>query len=344
VSAAGSKRTVLAALAANLLIAVTKFVAAAVSGSSALFSEGIHSVVDTGNQALLLLGMRRARRPADEEHPFGHGREVYFWSFVVAILVFAAGAGVSLYEGVVHILEPEPIRELAVNYVVLGLAMVFEVASLWVAGREFRERSRGRGFVETVRESKDPTVYTVVLEDSAALAGVLLALAGNVAFAVTGDPRWDGLASVAIGVLLAGVAAWLARETQGLLIGEGARGTVLERIREVAGREEGIVALRDLRTMHLAPEEILVTLIADFEDDLPASEVERATGRLEARIRGEIPEVRWVFVEADGGTAAGENERGTAGVHGGPADAPDAGPAGPDDRSGDPPPEASSRG
>lgn len=310
-SAQGSKRTVLAALAANLLIAVTKFVAAAVSGSSALFSEGIHSVVDTGNQALLLLGMRRARRPADEEHPFGHGREVYFWSFVVAILVFAAGAGVSLYEGVVHILEPEPIRDLLVNYIVLGLAMAFEVASLWVAGREFRERSRGRGFVRTVRESKDPTVYTVVLEDSAALAGVVLALAGNVAFAVTGDPTWDGLASVAIGALLAAVAAWLARETQGLLIGEGARGGILERIREVAGREEGIVALRDLRSMHLAPEEILVTLTADFEDDLPASEVERATGRLEARIRGEIPEVRWVFVEADAGPAgpAGGAER-----------------------------------
>jgi len=310
VSGQGSKRTVLAALAANLLIAVTKFVAAAVSGSSALFSEGIHSVVDTGNQALLLLGMHRARRPADEGHPFGHGREVYFWSFVVAILVFAVGAGVSLYEGVIHIVEPGPIRDLGVNYIVLGLAIVFELASLWVAGREFRERSRGRGFVQTVRESKDPTVYTVVLEDSAALLGVLLALAGNVAFALTGEPRWDGLASVAIGVLLAAVAAWLARETQGLLIGEGAQGSVLERIREVAAEEETVVALRDLRSMHLGPQEILVTLAADFEDDLPASEVERATGRLEARIRGEIPEVRWVFVEAEGGPPPEPGSRG----------------------------------
>jgi len=301
VSAAGSRRTVLAALAANVLIAVTKFAAAVVTGSSALFAEGVHSVVDSGNQGLLLLGMRRARRPADEEHPFGHGREVYFWSFVVAILVFAAGSGVSLYEGVHHLLHPEPIRNVVVNYVILGLALAFEAASLWVAGREFRERAEGRGVVATVRASKDPTVFTVVLEDSAALVGVLLALAGNVAFALTGDPAWDGLASVAIGVLLAAVAAWLAHETQGLLIGETARGPVLERIRRLAAAEPGVAGVGGIRTMHLAPEEVLVTLSVDFEDDLPASEVERATGRLGARIRSEVPEARWVFVEAEDG-------------------------------------------
>lgn len=293
----GSRRTVLAALGANVLIAATKFVAAALTGSSALFAEGVHSVVDSGNQGLLLLGMRRARRPPDPEHPFGHGREIYFWSFVVALLVFAAGAGVSLYEGVSHLLHPEPIRHIAVNFVILGLAAVFEVASLWVAGREFRRRSAGRGAVETLRTSKDPTVFTVVLEDSAALVGVLLALAGNVAFALTGSPAWDGLASVAIGLLLVGVAAWLARETQGLLIGESARGPLVERIRSLAGGEPGVVGVGRVRSMHLGPEEVLVTVSVDFEDGLDAAAVERLTGRLGTRIRSELPEARWVFVE-----------------------------------------------
>lgn len=294
-----------AALAANLLIAATKFAAAAVSGSSALFTEGIHSVVDTGNQGLLLLGISRGARPADEEHPFGHGREVYFWSFVVALLVFAAGAGVSLYEGVIHLLHPAPIRDLTVNYVVLGVAFVFEAGSLWVAGREFRERSEGRGFFRTVRESKDPTVYTVVLEDGAALVGLVFAFAGNLLFDLTGSPLWDGAASVAIGGLLAAIAAWLAHETQGLLIGEAAHDRVHDAIRSLAGRQAGVASVRRMLTTHLGPEEILVSLSVDFEDDRSAAEVEAATRGLSDRIREALPEVRWVFVEAAGGSESG---------------------------------------
>jgi cation diffusion facilitator family transporter len=315
--ARGSHRSVWAALVANLVIAATKFAAAAVSGSSALFTEGIHSVVDTGNQGLLLLGLRRGARPADEEHPFGHGREVYFWSFVVALLVFAAGAGVSLYEGVIHLLHPQPIRDLEVNYIVLAVAFVFEAASLWVAGREFRERAEGRGFFRTVRESKDPTVYTVVLEDGAALVGLLFAFLGNLLFDLTGSPIWDGAASVAIGCLLAAIAGWLAHETQGLLIGEAAHDRVHEVIRGLAEGQPGVASVRRMLTTHLGPEEVLVSLSLDFEDDRSAVQVEAATRSLGARIREALPEVRWVFVEATGipeGGAAAADDVATSGA------------------------------
>ncbi len=300
VSAAGGRRSVWVALVANLLIAVTKFVAAAVSGSSALFAEGIHSVVDTGNQGLLLLGISRGARPPDEEHPFGHGREVYFWSFVVALLVFAVGAGVSLYEGVIHVLDPAPIRDLVVNYIVLGVAFLFEAGSLVVAGREFRERSEGRGFFRTIRESKDPTVYTVVLEDGAALVGLAFAFAGNLLFDLTGAPAWDGVASLAIGGLLAAIAAWLAHETQGLLIGEAANDRVRDTIRGLVERQSGVAAARRMLTTHLGPEEILVNLSVDFDDGRSAADVEAATRQLTSRIREALPQVRWVFVETTG--------------------------------------------
>jgi cation diffusion facilitator family transporter len=309
VSAAGGRLSVWSALVANLLIAVTKFVAAAVSGSSALFTEGVHSVVDCGNQGLLLLGLRRAARPADPEHPFGHGREVYFWSFVVAILVFAAGAGVSLYEGVTHLLEPTPIRAVRVNYVVLALAFLFEAGSLVVAGGEFRERSVGAGFFRAIRESKDPTVYTVVLEDGAALLGLVLAFAGNLLFELTGDPAWDAMASVAIGLLLASVAAWLAHETQGLLIGESAHGHVRETIRRLAKEQDGVMEIGQMLTMHMGPEEILVNLSVDFEDGRSAAQVESATSELARRIREAVPEVRWVCVKPSDGVAGASADR-----------------------------------
>ncbi len=307
-SASRGRRGVWAALAANLLIAVTKFGAAAVTGSSALFAEGIHSIVDTGNQGLLLLGLSRAARPPDPEHPFGHGREVYFWSFVVALLVFAAGAGVSLYEGIVHLIRPQPIENVGVNYVVLGAAFLFEAGSLVVAGREFRERSEGRGFFVEVRESKDPTTYTVVLEDGAALLGLALAFAGNLLFDLTGAPVWDAIASVAIGCLLAGVAAWLAHETQGLLIGEAASDRVTATIRRLAEDQPEVASTGRILTMHLAPEEILVNLSVDFQDHCSAERVERATDQLAGRIREALPEVRWLFVEA-AGPAAGREGR-----------------------------------
>jgi cation diffusion facilitator family transporter len=195
-----SKKAVYAAIAGNLAIAISKFVAAAFTGSSAMISEGVHSLVDTGDGGLLLLGLKRSERPPDDIHPFGHGKELYFWTLIVAILIFALGGGVSSYEGVMHILNPRPIKSSVWSYSVLGLAMVFEGASLTVAWHEFARVKGRHGFWQTIRESKDPTIYTVILEDSAALAGLLAALAGVFLTELTGNPVYDGLASIIIGL------------------------------------------------------------------------------------------------------------------------------------------------
>src|SRR5215475_2637530 len=217
-----SKKVIYAAIAGNLAIAVTKFVAAGFTGSSAMLSEGIHSLVDTGNGGLLLLGIRKSQDPPDETHPFGHGKELYFWTLIVAILIFAVGGGISAYEGVLHILNPRPIRSAVWSYTALGLAMVFEGSSLAVAWREFSRVKGRRGFWQTIRQSKDPTIYTIIFEDSAALAGLVVALVGIFLTEQTGNPTYDGSASIIIGLLLAGVAVYLANESKGLLIGEGA--------------------------------------------------------------------------------------------------------------------------
>ena len=218
----GSKKVIYAALAGNLLIAATKFTAAFFTGSSAMLSEGVHSLVDTGNGGLLLFGLHRAGRPPDRTHPFGHGRELYFWSFVVAILVFALGAGVSFYEGVAHIRHPEPASNVAVNYVVLGLSMVFEGGAWLIALKEFR-RSKGRmGYYEAIRKSKDPSVFTVLFEDSAALLGLVIALVAITAAHLMEMPVLDGVGSIGIGLVLAATATLLARECKGLLMGEAA--------------------------------------------------------------------------------------------------------------------------
>ncbi|RVA22270.1 cation diffusion facilitator family transporter, partial [Mesorhizobium sp. M7D.F.Ca.US.004.03.1.1] len=218
----GSKRVIYAALAGNLAIAVTKFAAALFTGSSAMLSEGVHSLVDTGNGGVLLYGMRRAARPADRTHPLGHARELYFWSFIVALLVFALGAGVSFYEGVVHIMAPEPVANAEVTYIVLGLAFLFEGSSWWVALKEFRKQKGKEGWLQAVQSSKDPSVYTVLFEDSAALLGLIVAFAGILAADLLEMPELDGAASIGIGLILGATAIFLARESKGLLIGEPA--------------------------------------------------------------------------------------------------------------------------
>jgi cation diffusion facilitator family transporter len=215
-------KVILAALIGNSLIAVTKFAAAAFTGSSAMFSEAIHSCVDTGNQALLLYGLKRAKRPADARHPFGYGRELYFWAFVVAILLFSIGAGFSIYEGLEKIKHPEPIADAYVNYIVLGLAIVFESVSWWVAVKEFNLTRGRRGYLEAVQVSKDPSIFTVLLEDTAALLGLFVALVGIALSEILAMPVFDGVASVVIGGILALAAIVLAYETKALLIGEGA--------------------------------------------------------------------------------------------------------------------------
>lgn len=297
-ASATSKKVIYAALIGNSLIAVTKFAAAVVTGSSAMLSEGIHSVVDTGNQLLLLHGVRRAARPADRYHPFGYGMELYFWTFVVAILIFAVGAGVSIYEGVEKLLHPSPVTRIYVNYIVLGLAIVFEAGAWWVAYREFRKQQGDRGFITTVRESKDPTVFTVLFEDTAAMAGLIIALVGISLGAVLDMPSMDGVASLLIGVVLAAVAALLAYESKGLLVGEAALPRVQAGIDAILDAQPEVRGVHEVLTMHLGPRDVLLNLSLDFDDSLSAAEVETAIAGIDARIRRAHPEITRIFVEA----------------------------------------------
>jgi cation diffusion facilitator family transporter len=289
--AISTRFVVYAALAGNLLVAITKSVAALWTGSSAMFSEAVHSFVDTGNELLLLYGMHRSHEPADREHPLGYGRELYFWSFIVALLVFAIGAGVSTLQGITHLRHPQPIENPHVNYIVLGLALLFEGASFLVSLRQFRGTQGGRGLLETVRHSKDPPSFMVLLEDGAALIGLLLALAGT-----WGSARWglhwmDGAASILIGVLLALVAVLLARESKSLLIGERADHRLSEAMVQVAAQEPCVVRVHALFTVQLAPDQVAAVLSVQFRPELRTPQIEAAVLRVEQRVRAAYPQV-----------------------------------------------------
>lgn len=297
--ASSSKKVIIAALIGNSLIAVTKFIAAAMTGSSAMLSEGIHSLVDTGNQVLLLYGLKRAQRPPDERFPFGHGKEIYFWSFVVAILIFAVGAGVSLYEGIKHMMHPTTLTNPIVNYVVLSLAIVFEGFALGFALKEFRKQKGRMGYFEAVQRGKDPSIFVVLFEDSAAMLGLLVALAGVALTDVTGLGLFDGLASVVVGLILAGTAIWLAIETKGLLIGEGADQQTIRGIRALADSKPGVTHVNEILTLHMGPNYILVTISIDFDDQLATTEMERVITQVDTEIKESYPEVKRVFVEAE---------------------------------------------
>ena len=293
-----SKFVIYAALSGNLLIAVTKFAAAAYTGSAAMLSEAIHSLVDTGNQGLLLLGLRRAARPATPAHPFGHGLQLYFWAFVVAVLIFGVGAGVSILEGIGKILQPHPVENAWVNYAVLGLALVFEGVSWTIALREFDQVKGRQGWLQAVRRSKDPTLFTVLFEDTAALLGLVIALVGLGLCQWLEMPVLDGVASVAIGLVLAGAAGFLAWECQSLLTGEGASAEVQAGIRAIATADPAIQRPNEILTMHFGPQDVLAALSLDFADHCSAAEVEDAVSRIERAIKAAYPEVTRVFVEA----------------------------------------------
>ena len=301
--ARGSRKVIYAALAGNAGIAVTKFVASAVTGSSAMLSEAIHSVVDTGNQLLLLWGLKRASRPADERFPLGHGKEVYFWSFVVAILIFAVGAGVSLYEGIKHVLHPSPVEYVEVSYIVLIIAFALEGVAWWFALRGFRAAKGERGYFEAVRAGKDPTLFVVLLEDSAALLGLIVAFFGIGLGQLTGNLYFDGGASIIIGFILGAVACLLAWETKGLLIGEAADPKVQHRIREIIAAHSGVKQVNELTTMHMGPQSILVNISLDFADELSSNAVEQAVTELNGQIKQAVPDVHRVFIEAESWTA-----------------------------------------
>jgi cation diffusion facilitator family transporter len=293
----GSKKTVYVALAGNLVIAAAKFGAAWFTGSSAMLSEGVHSLVDCGNEVLLLYGMRRAARPADLDHQFGHGREVYFWSFVVALLFFALGAGVSFYEGVQHLLHPEEIRNFPVTYAVLLVSMLCEGISLRVAVKEFAQQKGDLGYVEAIRRSKNPATFTVLLEDSAALSGLSVALIGILGAQLLGLPELDGVASLGISLILGTMAAFLAIETKGLLLGEQASPHLEAAILRVAAADPAVETANGVFTVHIGPDQIVAELSVAFEREADAAEIERAVERIETEIRAEHPEIAMLFVK-----------------------------------------------
>jgi cation diffusion facilitator family transporter len=296
-SAEGSKKTVYVALGGNLIIAAAKFGAAWFTGSSAMLSEGAHSLVDCGNEVLLLYGMRRAARPPDLAHPFGHGREVYFWSFIVALLFFALGAGVSFYEGVQHLLHPQQIAYFSVTYGVLLVSALCEGFSLRVAVKEFAQQKGELGYVEAIRRSKNPATFTVLLEDSAALLGLGIAFLGILGAQLFDLPALDGIASLGISLILGTMAVFLAVETKGLLLGEQASPVLEAAILRAASADKAVSTANGVYTVHIGPDQIVAELSVGFERSADAAEIERAVERMEAAIRAEHPEVLMLFVK-----------------------------------------------
>lgn len=293
----GSRLVIYAALVGNLCIAVAKFFAAWLSGSSAMLSEGVHSLVDTLNEVLLLYGLRRAERRPDITHPFGYGRELYFWSFIVALLVFAAGAGVSAYEGIQHIRHPEPATNHLVSYVVLGVSILFEGTSWWIALREFRATKGPLGYFEAFRRSKDPSTFTVLLEDSAALLGLGFAVIGLAAAQLLDMPVLDGVASLCIAAVLALTAFLLARETKELLVGESAHPHVAQRILAVANTDADLRNANGVTTMQMGPNQVVAMLSAEFEDDCTTPRIEACITRIEDAVKREYPELTALYIK-----------------------------------------------
>jgi cation diffusion facilitator family transporter len=300
-----SLAAIFAAIIGNLLIAVTKFTASYFTGSSAMLSEGIHSVVDTGNGLLMLLGIRNSRKPPDDEHPFGHGRELYFWTLVVAFSIFAVGGGLSIYEGVIHILHPEQIQNAVWNYAVLGASLVFEGISWYFGWRAFSKVRRGRSILKAMHLSKDPTSFTVVLEDTTAMVGLVIAFIGVFLGHQFGMPYFDGIASILIGVLLVIVALFLGRESKSLLIGEAVDKQTLDGIREIAEAEPDVERAVKILTIYIGPDDVAATLELRFKHNISGAELRRAVRRIERSIREKYPRINRVYYEAE---SLSENE------------------------------------
>jgi len=295
---AESRLAVYGAIAANVAIAAMKFVGAAATGSSAMLSEGIHSMVDTGDGLLLLVGMRMSRKKADERHPFGYGKELYFWSLIVAVLIFGVGGGVSVYEGILHVIEPAPLADATWNYAILGGALLFEGASLAYALRQFVREKGDERLGEALRTSKDPSLYTVIAEDTAAVLGIAAAAIGLWTSHVFQRPELDGVASIVIGLLLCAVASLLVVQSRKLLVGAAVDADMAEEIRRIAADEGPVVRVAWPLTMHLGPDDVLLALDAEFDPKLPAEAVQSSVNRIERRIRERFPEVKRIYIEA----------------------------------------------
>jgi len=308
---ASSKKAIYAAIIGNFAIAVTKFLGAAVSGSSAMLAEGIHSLVDTGNGGLLLLGIRRSKRPPDDQHPYGYGKSLYFYALIVAVLIFGLGGGISLYEGILHTIDPGhggptgatflgiTVSGLTLNTVVLVSAIVFEAGAFWTAWQEFNKVRGDRGLLEAIRSSKDPTTFTVLFEDSAAMAGLVVALVSVHLTEALQMPVIDGIGSIIIGLILCGVASFLVWESKKLLLGEAADPEVRDGIRRIAREDAAVADVERMMTLHMGPNTLVLNMDLQFDDALGADEMAAAIDRVETKIRREHPEVRFVFIEAE---------------------------------------------
>ncbi len=294
-----SKTAIFAAIIGNLLIAVTKFIASVLTGSSAMLSEGIHSVVDTGNGLLMLYGIYKSGKPPDETHPFGHGREIYFWSLMVAISIFAVGGGVSVYEGISHLQQPVEISNPVWNYAVLGFSVVFEGISWFYGWKAFRKTRQGNSILKTIHVSKDPTSFTVVLEDTTALIGLAIAFLGVFFGQAFNFPYFDGIASVLIGILLCFVALLLGYETKGLLIGEAVDKQTLHGIRRIAEAEPKVEKSLKVLTIYFGPKEVLLTLELRFVKKISATDLRVAIRRIELAVKKKYPEITRVYFEAE---------------------------------------------
>jgi len=288
---------VIAAIVGNLLITVTKLVAAVFSGSAAMLAEAIHSIVDAANDGLILLGIRRSRRPANEEHPLGYGHELYFWSLVVGILIFGLGGGVSVVMGVVHIVNQSRPDAGVWSYVVLAAAAIFEGISWYFGFKAFRKEQRGRGIVETIRRSKNPSTFSVLLEDSAALLGLVLAFIGLSLAAELDQPWIDGASSVAIGVLLCGVAVVMVYESKGLLVGEGMEPAALAEIRSLVAADRDVEHVGSLLSLYLGPDDVLLAIELRVLPQTSLTDLRSAIARIKKSIQQRYPRVRHVFLD-----------------------------------------------
>ena len=294
---ASSKLPIYSALVANVAIAITKFIAAAVTGSSAMISEGIHSVVDTANELLLLLGISKSKKPADKDRPFGYGRELYFWSFIVSILIFGFGAGLALYEGITHLQHPNPIENPKWNYVVLGASLIFNLISFLITLREFNKSKGDDSFWFAVKKSKDPSNFVILFEDAGDVLGVLVALAGVYFGNKYHNPYYDGVASIVIGIILAAISFVLIQESRSLLMGESIQESTAKSITEIAESDETVQKVFYPLSVYLAPEEIVLVLETVFKDELTTKQINEAIERIQTKIQQQFPNIKQIFIE-----------------------------------------------
>ena len=294
-----SNKAIYGAIIANTAIAISKFIAAFFTGSSSMLSEGIHSLVDTGNGALLLYGIKKSRKPADDEHPFGYGNEVYFWSFIVAVMIFALGGGIALYEGIEHVLHPREIKHVIWNYIVLVSAIVFEGMSLRIALKQFSKTRGNKSFFRELIDTKDTSTAAVVIEDTAALVGLSIALLSVFLGHITGIVYFDGIGSILIGLLLVSVSLFFAVECKSLLIGEGLMEKDVLKIKQVLADDDHVTAYKKPLSLYFGPEEVLVNLDVNFKDGLTSDEIEMTVDRIERKIKDNIPSINRIFIEAE---------------------------------------------